>query len=175
MFLSLIRRIIPKCMKLRIGIAALTLTFFLSGCSSPSNEESSGSFNKSCRAASEEDLKLVTQGIIDSKYRIDSGFIAMFPPRKDGPVYIVAPNFDYVLAASIRSSKRDSVIGLWGIQRFFSGVQIFALNEQTQKYSVDLAYWDDSGRGREFTASAEDKARILQLSVDTNLISCVQN
>ena len=177
MFLSLIRRIIPKCMKIKLGISALVIIFFLSGCSSPSNEESSGSFNNSCQAADEEDLKLVTQGLIDSRHRVESGFMAMFPPRKDGPLYIVAPPYDYVLAATIRNTEGDSVVGLWGIwrQRFGDRAAIFALNKQTQKYSIDLAYWSGSGRGELFTARAEDKARILQLSVDTNLISCFQN
>ena len=177
MFLSLIRRIIPKCMKIKLGISALVIIFFLSGCSSPSNEESSGSFNNSCQAADEDDLKLVTQGLIDSRHRVESGFMAMFPPRKDGPLYIVAPPFDYVLAATIRGTEGDSVIGLWGIwkYRYVGEAKIFALNKQTQKYSIDLAYWGDSGRGELFTARAEDKARILQLSVDTNLISCFQN
>ena len=177
MFLSLIRRIIPKCMKIKLGISALVIIFFLSGCSSPSNEESSGSFNNSCQAADEEDLKLLTQGLIDSRHRVESGFMAMFPPRKDGPLYIVAPPYDYVLAATIRGTEGDSVIGLWGIwkYRYVGEAKIFALNKQTQKYSIDLAYWGDSDRGELFTARAEDKARILQLSVDTNLISCFQN
>ena len=177
MFLSLIRRIIPKCMKIKLGISALVIIFFLSGCSSPSNEESSGSFNNSCQAADEEDLKLLTQGLIDSRHRVESGFMAMFPPRKDGPLYIVAPPYDYVLAATIRNTEGDSVVGLWGIwrQRFGDRAAIFALNKQTQKYSIDLAYWSGSGRGEEFTASAEDKARFLKLSVDKNLISCFQN
>ena len=164
-------------MKTKIGAAALVLIFFLSGCSSPSNEESSGSDNNSCQAADEEDLKLVTQVMIDSRYRIESGFTVMFPPRKDGPLYIVAPPYDYVLAATIRGTEGDSVIGLWGIwkYRYVGEAKIFALNKQTQKYSIDLAYWGDSGRGELFTARAADKARILQLSVDTNLISCFQN
>jgi hypothetical protein len=89
----------------------------------------------------------------------------------------VAPPYDYVLAATIRGSQGDSVVGLWGIwrQRYGDRAAIFALNKETQKYSIDLAYWDDIGRGEEFTASAEDKVRFLQLSVDTNLISCFQN
>jgi hypothetical protein len=154
----------------------VVLTLFLSGCSSPSNEESSSAAIDTCQAADEEDLKLANQGMIDSRYRIESGFTAMFPPRKDGPVYIVAPPYGYVLAATIRGAEGDSVIGLWGIWRDISRerVAIFALNKQTQKYSVDLAYWDDSGRGEEFTAIAEDKARFLQLSVDANLIACFQ-
>ena len=164
-------------MKIKLGAAALALIFFLSGCSSSLNEDSSGSFNNSCQAADEEDLKLVTQGLIDSKYRVESGFIAMFPPRKDGPVYIVAPPYDYVIAATIRGTEGDSVVGLWGIWRRSptTAIAVFALNKQTQKYSIDLAYWDGSGRGQEFTASAEDKARFLKLSVDKNLISCFQN
>ena len=164
-------------MRIKLGAAALALIFFLSGCSSPSNEESSGSFNNSCQAASEEDLKLITQVMIDSGYRIESGFTAMSPPRKDRPVPPVAPPYDYVLAATIRNTEGDSVVGLWGIwrQRFGDRAAIFALNKQTQKYSIDLAYWSGSGRGEEFTASAEDKARFLKLSVDKNLISCFQN
>jgi len=160
-----------------LQVAGVVLTLFLSGCSSPSNEESSSAAIDACQAADEEDLKLVSQGMIDSRYRIESGFTAMFPPRKDGPVYIVAPPYGYVLVATIRGTEEDSVIGLWGIWRGISreGVAIFALNKQTQKYSVDLAYWGDSGRGQEYAASAEDKARFLQLSVDKNLISCFQN
>jgi len=163
-------------MKTRIGTVVLALTLVLSGCSSSSNKESSSAAIDACQAADEEDLKLVNQGMIDLKYRVESGFTAMFPPRKDGPVYIVAPPYGYVLAATIRGTEGDSVIGLWGIWRdiFRERVAIFALNKQTQKYSVDLAYWDDSGRGEEFTAIAEDKARFLRLSVDANLISCFQ-
>jgi hypothetical protein len=107
-------------LRIKLGTAALAFTFILCGCSSPSNEELSGSFNNSCQAADEEDLKLVTQGMIDSKYSIESGFIAMFPPRKDGPVYIVAPPYDYVLAATIRGTEGDSAIGLWGIWKLKS-------------------------------------------------------
>jgi len=163
-------------MKIRIGTAALALTFFLSGCSSTSNDDSSGSLNNSCRAADEEDLKLVNQGMIDLKYRVESGFTAMFPPRKDGLLYIVAPPYDYVLAATIRGTEGDSVIGLWGIWKYqrHGDARIFALNKQAHEYSIDLAYWDGSGRGEEFTATTEDKARILQLSVDANLIACFQ-
>ena len=162
-------------MKTRIGTVLLALTLVLSGCSSSSNEESSSAAIDTCQAADEEDLKLVTQGMIDSKYRIESGFMAKFPPRKDGPVYIVAPPYGYVLVATIRGTEGDSVIGLWGIWRYSSGgVMIFALNKQTEKYSIDLAYWGDSDRGDEFTARTEDKARFLQLSVDANLISCFQ-
>ena len=136
-------------MKTRIGTVVLALTFFLSGCSSPSNEESSSAAIDTCQAADEEDLKLVNQGMIDSKYRVESGFTAMFPPRKDGPLYIVAPPYDYVLAATIRGSQGDSVVGLWGIwrQRYGDRAAIFALNKQTQKYSIDLAYWHGGGRG----------------------------
>ena len=88
----------------------------------------------------------------------------------------MAPPYDYVIAATIRGTEGDSVIGLWGIWRGISRERaaIFPLNKQTQKYSVDLVYWKDSGY-EEFTPSAEDKARILQLSVDSNLISCFQN
>ncbi len=162
-------------MKTRIGTVVLALTFFLSGCSSPSNEESSSAAIDTCQAADEEDLKLVNQGMIDSRYRIESGFTAMFPPRQDGLWRIVAPPYDYVLAATIRGTGGDSVIGLWGIWKFHPGdARIFALNKQAHEYSIDLAYWDGSGRGKEFTATAEDKARILQLSIDANLIACFQ-
>jgi hypothetical protein len=114
--------------------------------------------------------------MIDSRYRIESGFTAMFPPRQDGLRYIVAPPYDYVLAATIRGTGGDSVMGLWGIWKFqrHGDARIFALNKQAHEYSIDLAYWDGSGRGEEFTATAEDKARILQLSIDANLIACFQ-
>jgi len=163
-------------MKTRIGTVVLALTLVLSGCSSSSNKESSSAAIDACQAADEEDLKLVNQGMIDLKYRVESGFTAMFPPRKDEPLYIVAPPYDYVLAATIRGTEGDSVIGLWGIWkfRFHGDVRIFALNKQAHEYSIDLAYWDGSGRGEEFTPTAEDKARILQLSVDANLIACFQ-
>ena len=159
-----------------LQVAGVVLTLFLSGCSSPSNEESSSAAIDTCQAADEEDLKLVNQGMIDSKYRVESGFTAMFPPRKDGLRYIVAPPYDYVLAATIRGTEGDSVIGLWGIWKYqrHGDARIFALNKQAHEYSIDLAYWDGSGRGEEFTATAEDKARILQLSIDANLIACFQ-
>jgi hypothetical protein len=159
-----------------LQVAGVVLTLFFSGCSSSSNEESSSAAIDTCQAADEEDLKLVNQGMIDSRYRIESGFTAMFPPREDEPRYIVAPPYDYVLAATIRGIDGDSVIGLWGIWKYrhFGEARIFALNKQAHEYSIDLAYWDGSGRGEEFTATAEDKARILQLSVDANLIACLQ-
>jgi hypothetical protein len=163
-------------MRIRVGAAALALTFFLSSCATSSNEESSSAAIETCQAADEEDLKLVNQGMIGSKYRVESGFIARFPPREDEPLYIVAPPYDYVLAATIRGAEGDSVVAIWGIWKYQhrGEARIFALNKQARKYSTDLAYWNDSRRGEEFTAKAEDKARILELSVDANLISCFQ-
>jgi len=159
-----------------LQVAGVVLTLFFSGCSSSSNEESSSAAIDTCQAADQEDLKLVNQGMIESRYRIESGFTAMFPPREDEPRYIVAPPYDYVLAATIRGIDGDSVIGLWGIWKYqrHGDARIFALNKQAHEYSIDLAYWDGSGRGEEFTATAEDKARLLQLSVDANLIACLQ-
>ncbi len=88
----------------------------------------------------------------------------------------MAPPYDYVLAATIRGAEGDSVVAIWGIWKYRhrGEARIFALNKQARKSSTDLAYWNDSGRGEDFTAKAEDKARILELSVDANLISCFQ-
>ena len=170
-------------MKIKLGIAALTLTFLLSSCSSSSSEESSSAPVNTCQSASDEDLNNINKGMISTKYRVESGFRSPFPPD-NGVRYYVAQPQNYVLAATIQGTEGDSVIGLWGIQigRGFDPVSIFALNKQTQKYSVDLqstSYYDRSGnlrrdRGEEFTATTEAKADLLQLSVDTNLISCFQ-
>jgi hypothetical protein len=162
---------------------ALVLAFLLSSCSSSSTEESSTAPVNTCESASDEDLKNINEGMISAKYRVESGFRSPFPPD-DGLRYIVAPPQKYVIAATIQGTEGDSVIGVWGIQIGvnFSPVSIFALNKQTQKYSVDLQsnfYYDKSGnlrrdRGEEFTAAAEAKTDLLQLSVDTNLLSCFQ-
>jgi len=163
-----------------IGTATLALTFLLCSCSSSSSEESSSAPVNTCQSASDEDLKNINEGMISTKYRVESGFRSPFPPD-NGVRYIVAPPQNYVLAATIQGTEGESVIGLWGIHigpNF--GKLIFALNKQTQKYSVDLqstSYRDRAGnlrpdRGEEFTATIE--AYLLQLSVDTNLISCFQ-
>jgi len=118
--------------------------------------------DNNCWPAYDEDLKLVTQGMINSKYSVGSGFMAIFPPSDIK--YIVAPPQNYVIAGTIRGIEGDSVIGLWGIWKDGNDdVRIFALNKQTQKYSIALqsSAWLD-----------EVKANLLQLSVDTNLISC---
>ena len=121
--------------------------------------------------------------MISTKYKVEAGFRSPFPPD-NGVRYIVASPQNYVVAATIQGTEGDSVIGLWGIQigTGFDPVSIFALNKKTEKYSVDLqftSYYDSSGnlrrdRGKEFTPTAEAKADLLQLSVDTNLISCFQ-
>ena len=164
-----------------IGAAALALTFLLSSCSSSSTEELSSAPVNTCQSASEEDLENITVGMISTKHKVEAGFRSPFPPD-NGVRYFVAPPQNYVIAAIIQGTEGDSVIGLWGIQIGwgFDPVSIFALNRKTEKYSVDLqftSYYDSSGnlrrdRGKEFTPTAEAKADLLQLSVDTDLISC---
>ena len=164
-----------------IGAAALALTFLLSSCSSSSTEELSSASVNACQSASDEDLENINVGMISTKYKVEAGFRSPFPPD-NGVRYIVAPPQNYVVAATIQGTEGDSVIGLWGIQigTGFDPVSIFALNKKTEKYSVDLqftSYYDSSGnlrrdRGKEFTPTTEAKADLLQLSVDTNLISC---
>ncbi len=58
-------------MRIRVGAAALALTFLLSSCATSSNEESSSAAIETCQAADEEDLKLVNQGMFGSKYRVE--------------------------------------------------------------------------------------------------------
>lgn len=168
--------------KLRtIGAAALALTFLLSSCSSSSSEELSSAPVNTCQSASEVDLENINVGMLSTNHKVEAGFRSPFPPD-NGIRYIVAPPQNYVVAATIQGTEGDSVIGLWGIQigMGFDPVSIFALNKKTEKYSVDLqftSYYDSSGnlrrdRGKEFTPTAEAKADLLQLSVDTDLISC---
>ena len=126
--------------------------------------------SNTCRAAFGGYLKLVNQGMINSKYRVKSGFM-VDRYDFDGPMSQIR-NEHKVLAANIQGIGGDSVIAMWGIEAIDNDVRIFALNKQTKKYSIDLAYLAGSDRGKKFTVSPEVKADALQLSVDKKLISC---
>ena len=77
--------------------------------------------------------------MINSKYSVGSGFMAIFPPSDIK--YIVAPPQNYVIAGTIRGIEGDYVIGLWGIWKDGNDdVRIFALNKQTQKYILDKSF-----------------------------------
>lgn len=158
------------------GVMSLALTFVLSACSSSpseqlSSEELSGAATKACQAASEEDLNNINEGMISSKYMAESGFVADFNAGDVDAIRQVFPSYvsPKVIAAAIKGSDGDSVIGLWGIQKFDYGWRITALNKQTQEYSnlgADLA---------QGSATARVNAQMLELSVNTNVISCLKN
>ena len=126
--------------------------------------------SNTCRAAFGGYLKLVNQGMINSKYRVKSGFM-VDRYDFDGPMSQIR-NEHKVLAANIQGIGGDSVIGMWGIEVLDNDVRIFALNNQTKKYSIDLEYLAGSDRGRKFTVRTQVKADALQLSLDKKLISC---
>jgi len=109
--------------------------------------------------------------MVSSKYTVESGFAADFNADDVEAIKQVFPSYasPKVIAAAIKGTDGDSVIGLWGIQKFDYGWRITALNKQTQEYSnlgADLA---------EGSATARVNAQMLELSVNTNAISCLQN
>jgi hypothetical protein len=60
------------------------------------------------------------------------------------------------------------VIGLWGIQKFDYGWRITALDDKTKKYSnLGADITENSATGRV-------NAVMLELSANTNIISCLQ-
>ena len=157
-----------------LGVAALVSPFFLSACSSSSsssNEESSSAVIQPCQSASNEDLTNINDGMIDRKYRVESGFTAEFNAKDIETIKQVFPSYvsPKIFAANIPTSDGESVIGLWGIQKFDYGWRITALNKQTITYSNLGA--DITGS----SATGRVNAVMLELSVNTNVISCLQN
>ena len=160
-------------MKKNIGILLvplLTASLLLSACSSSSSEETSSPVIQSCQTASEEDLANINAGMISSKYKVDSGFTADFSAEDVETIRQVFPTYTNprVFAANIPGKEGKSVIGLWGIQKFDYGWRITALNKETMEYSnlgADIT---------ESSATGRVNAAMLELSVNTNAISCLQ-
>jgi len=160
--------------KKNLGIpvtASLAITFLLSACSSSSSEVSSTPVIQTCQSASDEDLTNINEGMISSKYRVESGFTADFNAEDINAIKQVFPSYvsPKIFAANIAGNDGKSVIGLWGIQKFDYGWRITALNKQTMQYSnlgADIT---------ESSATGRVNAVMLELSVHTNVISCLQN
>ena len=154
-----------------LGTTALTLTFLLSACSSPSNEEATSALVDTCQTASEEDLKNINEGMVSASFRVESGFTADFSAQDTEAIKQVFPSYvsPKVFAAKIPSNDGGSVIGLWGIQKFDYGWRITALDNQTKEYSnLGADITENSATGRV-------NAVMLELSANTNAISCLQN
>jgi hypothetical protein len=160
-------------MKKNLGIlvmASLAITFLLSACSSESSEVSSTPVIQTCESASDEDLTNINEGMISSKYRVESGFTADFNAEDVNVIKQVFPSYvsPKVFAANIPGNDGKPVIGLWGIQKFDYGWRITALNKQTMEYSNLGADVTES------SATGRVTAVMLELSVNTNVISCLQ-
>jgi hypothetical protein len=135
------------------------------------SEESSSAAIQTCQSASEEDLSNINAGMISSKYSVESGFIADFNAEDIEAIRQVFPTYTSpkVFAANIPGKDGKSVLGLWGIQKFDYGWRITALNKQTMEYSnlgADIT---------ESSATGRVNATMLELSVNTNAISCLQD
>lgn len=161
-------------MKKSLGIlvtATLALISPLSACSSSSSEKSSNVVTQPCKFASDEDLANINDGMISSQYKVDSGFTADFSDEDIAAIQQVFPTYQSprIFAANIPSANGESVIGLWGIQKFDYGWRITALNNQTKMYSnLGADITENSATGRV-------NAVMLELSVNTNVLSCLQN
>ena len=82
-------------MKKNLGIlwtTALALTFFLTSCSSSSNEVTSSAPINTCQTASGEDLNNINEGMISTKFQVESGFIADFSPEDIEAITQVFPS-----------------------------------------------------------------------------------
>ena len=152
-----------------LGTATMALALLLSSCSSSSIEESGSAPIKTCQAASEEDLANINEGMISSKYKVASGFTADFSADDIEAIKQVFPSYvsPKVFAANIPGDNGESVVGLWGIQKFDFGWRITALNDQTKKYSILGA---DITEG---SATGRVNAVMLELSANTNVIACL--
>lgn len=151
--------------------ATLMLTFLLSACSGSSGEEASAPVIQPCQSASEEDLTNINDGMISSKYRVESGFTAEFSAEDTEAIKQVFPSYvsPKIFAANIPGAGGESIVGLWGIQKFDYGWRITALNNQTKQYSnLGADITENSATGRV-------NAVMLELSVNTNVISCLGN
>ena len=148
----------------------LAIIFTVSACSSSSIEESGSAPIKTCQAASEEDLTNINDGMISSKYKVATGFTADFSADDIDAIKQVFPSYvsPRVFAANISGDNGESVVGLWGIQKFDYGWRITALNEQTKNYSNLGADISDS------SATGRVNALMLELSANTNVTSCLQ-
>jgi hypothetical protein len=153
-----------------LGTATLALTFSLSACSSSSDKASSSAPIDTCQNASEEDLKNINEGMASSKYRVETGFTADFNTDDVAVIKQVFPTYTSprIFAADIPGINGESVVGLWGIQKFDYGWRITALNDQTKKYSnlgADISNSSLTGRVN---------AIMLELSANTNVVSCLK-
>jgi len=160
--------------KKNLGIlvtASLAITFLLSACSSSPSEVSSIPVIQTCESASDEDLTNINEGMISSKYRVESGFTADFDAEDINAIKQVFPSYvsPKVFAANIPGNDGKPVVGLWGIQKFDYGWRITALNKQTMEYSNLGADVTES------SATGRVNAVMLELSANTNVISCLQN
>ena len=148
----------------------LAIIFAVSACSSSSIEESGSAPIKTCQAASEEDLTNINDGMISSKYKVATGFTADFSADDIDAIKQVFPSYvsPRVFAANISGDNGESVVGLWGIQKFDYGWRITALDKQTKEYSnlgADIT---------EGSATGRVNAVMLELSANTNVISCLK-
>jgi hypothetical protein len=161
-------------MKKNLGIlvvAIVTASLLLSACSSSSSEETSSPVIQPCQSASEEDLANINAGMVSTKYKVESGFTADFNAEDIEAIRQVFPTYTSpkVFAANIPGKDGKSVLGLWGIQKFDYGWRITALNQETKKYSnLGADITENSATGRV-------NAVMLELSVNTNAISCLQD
>jgi len=150
--------------------ALVSAPFNNSSSSDTENAAVSSSVIESCQTASQEDLTNINEGMISSEYRVESGFTADFSAEDIETIKQVFPTYTSprVFAAKIPGKEGKSVIGLWGIQKFDYGWRITALNKQTMEYSnlgADVT---------EGSATGRVNAAMLELSVNTNAISCLQ-
>ncbi len=159
-------------MNKKLGIlvpATLALTLLLPACSSSLDEESTSAAIQPCQVASVEDLANINEGMISSKYQVDSGFTADFNAEDIEAIKRVFPSYisPKVFAANIPGDDGEPVVGLWGIQKFDYGWRITALNDQTRKYSNLGADVSES------SATGRVNAVMLELSVNTNIATCL--
>ena len=154
-----------------LGTATLALILLLSSCSSSSSEESSSAAIQPCQSASEEDLNNINEGMTSTKYRVKSGFTADFNGEDTETIKQIFPSYDSpkIFAANIPTAGGGTIIGLWGIQKFDYGWRITALNKQTMAYSNLGADINES------SATGRVNAVMLELSVNTNITSCLQD
>ena len=148
----------------------LAIIFAVSACSSSSIEESGSAPIKTCQVASEEDLKNINDEMKSAKYQVVSGVTADFSSEDTEAIKQVFPSYvsPRVFAANIPGDNGESVVGLWGIQKFDYGWRITALNEQTKNYSNLGADISDS------SATGRVNAVMLELSANTNVLSCLE-
>jgi hypothetical protein len=135
------------------------------------NEESSSAAIQPCQSASKEDLTNINDGMINAKFQVQSGFTANFSAKDIETIKQIFPTYTSpkIFATNIPGKDGELVIGLWGIQKFDYGWRITALNKQTKEYSnlgADIT---------ESSASGRVNAAMLELSVNTNVVSCLQN